>query len=86
MLAMLIIGMGGLAGRSVAHGTSRFLALVDRPDFIVPTLYTDKLIAVRVDRKKRRLLPEILVIIYEPGKPVALRWEEIGTLSLVSNP
>lgn len=86
LLVVTVISLGGFAGRSVAHGMDKFLVLADRPNFIVPTLYADKLIAVRVDRKTRRLLPEIIVIVYEPGKPVALRWDKIGTLSLVSNP
>jgi hypothetical protein len=57
--------------------------LADRPDFIVPALSLDQLVAVRIDRKAKKILPEIVVLTREPGKPLVLQWEEIGNLTPV---
>lgn len=81
ILVFVLLFFSGAAGRRNALDMHRFLVLPDHPDMIVPAVYTDKVIAVRVDRKSRKVLPEIVVITRESGKPLVLRWEEVGTLS-----
>jgi hypothetical protein len=85
VLAFLVVTFSGVAGRNKALRTERFLVLADRPDFIVPALSSDNLIGVRIDRKMKKILPEIVVITREPGKSLVLRWEEIGKLTPVGD-
>ncbi len=83
LLAFVVVLSSAAAGRIKALHTHRFLVWADRPDFIVPALSLDQLVAVRIDRKMRKILPEVVVITREPGKPLVLRWEEIGKLTPV---
>jgi hypothetical protein len=85
LLALTVVTLSGVAGRNKALHTDRFLVLADRPDFIVPALSSDSLVAVRIDRKMKKILPEIVVITREPGKPLNLRWEQIGRLTPVGD-
>jgi hypothetical protein len=83
LLAFAVVLSSSAAGRIKALHTHRFLVLDDRPDFIVPALSLDQLVAVRIDRKVKKILPEVVIITREPGKPLVLRWEEIGNLTPV---
>jgi hypothetical protein len=83
VLLFALVLSSATAGRIKALHTHRFLVLADRPDFIVPALSLDQLVAVRIDRKAKKILPEIVVLTREPGKPLVLQWEEIGNLTPV---
>ncbi len=85
VLTFTVVYLSSAAGRNKALHTDRFLVLADRPDFIVPAISSDNLVAVRIDRRMKKILPEIVVITREPGKPLVLRWEEIGRLTPVGD-